>query len=103
MSFLFCCDAPKPYRPQYLEHQAKFNSFMAWASFPRAASPSRGKDGKPDLVDMKPPFAMQLVHQVNYGPLVSKRYFIPVGGKEEEFVEVVEDDLIEANFQKLNS
>ncbi|KAJ9144229.1 hypothetical protein NKR23_g6238 [Pleurostoma richardsiae] len=50
-----------------------------------------------------PPFAVQLVRQVNYGPLESKRYFIPTEGEENEFVEVVEDELIRANFQKLNS
>lgn len=56
-----------------------------------------------NLADLKPPYAVQLVRQVNYGPLESKRYFIPVEGKDEAFIEVVEDDLIQANFQKLNS
>ncbi|KAK8055651.1 hypothetical protein PG993_000878 [Apiospora rasikravindrae] len=50
-----------------------------------------------------PPFAVQLVRQVNYGPLESKRYFAPSSASLSEFVEVAEDDLIQANFQKLNS
>lgn len=50
-----------------------------------------------------PPFAIQLVQQVNYGPLESKRYFVPVEGNEAEFIEIREQDLIQANFQKLNA
>jgi hypothetical protein len=55
------------------------------------------------FAELDPPFAVQLVRQVNYGPLESKRYFIPAKNGENVFVEVVEDDLIQANFQKLNS
>lgn len=102
MSSLFCCVSVKPYRPQYIEHQAKFNRFMAWATFPRDAAPKADGDQKTDLSDLKPDYAVQLVRQVNYGPLESKRYFIPVEGTD-EFIEIVEDDLIQANFQKLNS
>ena len=77
---------------------------MAWAEFPKDSSPPTG-DGaeKVDLVAFNVPYAIQLVRQVNYGPLESKRYFIPVSGKDNEFVEVVENDLIQASFQKLNS
>ncbi|KAF7548431.1 hypothetical protein G7Z17_g7064 [Cylindrodendrum hubeiense] len=84
MSSLFCCADIRPYRPQ-------------------EASPGSGEGSKVNLIDHTPPFAVQLVRQANYGPLESKRYFIPVQGKESEFVEVVEDDLVQANFQKLNS
>ena len=101
MSSLFCCDAIQPYRPQYLQHQDKFNSFMGWSAFPRAAA--MDNDEKPDLAKLKPSFAVQLVRQVNYGPLEAKRYFIPIEGQANEFVEIGEDDLIQANFQKLNS
>ncbi|KAF1995039.1 hypothetical protein P154DRAFT_612086 [Amniculicola lignicola CBS 123094] len=37
-----------------------------------------------------------------YGSLESKRYFIPVDTKE-AFVEMSEEDLVKANFQKLDS
>lgn len=74
---------------------------MAWANFPMDTSPNTSNET--NLADLKPPYAVQLVRQVNYGPLESKRYFIPVEGKDEAFIEVVEDDLIQANFQKLNS
>jgi len=102
MESLFCCDAAKPYRPQYLLHQARFTEFLDWAKFPRSAAPDSGHETKPDLTELEPPYAVQLVRQVNYGPLESKRYFIPVSDKD-DFIEVTEDDLIQANFKKLNS
>lgn len=103
MSALFCCEAVKPYRPQYLLHQDKFSSFIAWGAFPRTSSVGTQEEDKPSLAETKPPFAVQFVRQVNYGPLEAKRYFVPVEGKENEFIEIIEDDLIQANFQKLNS
>lgn len=82
-------------------HEDKFRAFMAWAGFPREASTtSSGVGERVDLTETRPPFAVQLVRQVNYGPLESKRYFILDGGNDGGFVE---DDLIQANFQKLNS
>ncbi|RYP70455.1 hypothetical protein DL769_004965 [Monosporascus sp. CRB-8-3] len=100
MTTLFCCDSAKPYRPQYLNHQLKFDNFMAWATYPKATS---APTGSIDLASLKPSFVVQLVRQVNYGPLESKRYFASVEGQDEAFIEVSEDDLIKANFQKLNS
>jgi hypothetical protein len=104
MSSLFCCGSVRPYRPAGLLHEDKFRAFEAWANFPSDSFPS-ADDGaeKVDLMALKPPYAVQLIRQVNYGPLESKRYFIPVEGKDNEFVEVVEDHLVQANFQKLNS
>ncbi|KAH7127883.1 hypothetical protein B0J13DRAFT_564663 [Dactylonectria estremocensis] len=105
MTSLFCCGAIKPYRPQYLLHQDKFTAFMEWATFPKEATPNDadGDNVKANLVEHPPPFAVQLVRQVNYGPLEATRYFIPVQGKDNEFVEVLGDDLVQANFKKLNS
>lgn len=103
MTSLFCCGSVKPYRPAHLLHEDKFRAFVAWADFPKDSSPSDDGADKVDLITLKPPYAIQLVQQVNYGPLESKRYFIPVEGKDNEFAEVVEDDLIRANFKKLNS
>ncbi|KAK8050183.1 hypothetical protein PG994_011913 [Apiospora phragmitis] len=70
---------------------------MAWASYPRAASPASDADSKGAFANGGPPFAIQLVRQVNYGPLESKRYFAPTLTSPGEFVEVAEDDLIQAN------
>ncbi|KAH6884900.1 hypothetical protein B0T10DRAFT_564325 [Thelonectria olida] len=103
MASLFCCDKIKSYRPQYLSHEAKFNNFMTWASFPRESAAGSGDDTAINLLEVHPPFAVQLVRQINYGPLEFKRYFVPIEGKQHEFVEVVETALIQANFQKLNT
>ncbi|CCT72833.1 uncharacterized protein FFB20_05633 [Fusarium fujikuroi] len=100
MSTLFCCVAIEPYRPQYLSHQPKFNNFMSWASFPRESTLNETQH---DLSQLNPSYAVQLVRQVNFGPLESKRYFIPHNTSEGQYVEVSEQDLIQANFKKLNT
>jgi hypothetical protein len=48
-------------------------------------------------------FVIQLVRQVNYGHLESKRFFANTVGKDMEFNEVTEQDLITSNYQKVNS
>ncbi|KAK8142118.1 hypothetical protein G3M48_009322 [Beauveria asiatica] len=96
---LFCCSSIRPYRPQHLAHESKFTSFVTWASFPTESR----IDYAANLRVIHAPFAIQLVRQVNYGPLESKRYFIPHADTKDIFDEVVEDDLIRANFQKLNA
>ena len=60
-------------------------------------------DVEVNLAELGSPYAVQLVRQVNYGPLEFKRYFVPAKGKEDEFIEVNEGELIAANFQKLNT
>lgn len=98
MPSLFCCDSIKPYRPQALSHEPKLVQFMEWTKSATEAAPPTGSV---DLVEVAPEFAVQLVRQVNFGPLESKRYFIRT--EADKFVEVSESDLIQANFQKLNS
>jgi hypothetical protein len=109
MSTLFCCGSTKPYRPQVLQHEAKFRQFLSWAQFPKEASkqdPADADGPAPtahDLAALNVSFVVQLVRQVNFGPLESKRYFARVEGQAEDFVEVEEGDLVKANFQKLNA
>ena len=103
---IFCCESVKPYRPAHLLHEAKFTSFMEWAKFPRTSERATVEGGKVDLVELKPPYVIQLVRQINYGAIEAKRFFVPVGvqdGQVQDFSEVSEEDLIRANFQKLNS
>lgn len=100
MSSLFCCDSVQSYRPQILSHEQKFRMFMLWAKYPRNSVISTVAV---DLLSLKPDFAVQLVRQVNYGPLESKRYFIPSSSSDGGFLEISENDLIQANFQKLNA
>lgn len=94
---IFCCAALAPYRPQRLMHEDKFNSFLKWAAFPKESKVERAPGTKLPNAS----FAVQLVRQVNYGSLESKRYFIPL--LENTFAEVDEDELIQANFAKLNT
>lgn len=100
MPSLFCCGSVQPYRPQILSHEPKLRAFQSWAAYPRDSTASQDAV---DLLALKPEFAVQLVRQVNYGPLESKRYFVPNGSNDGGFVEISENDLIQANFQKLNA
>ncbi|KAI9159076.1 hypothetical protein HJFPF1_07084 [Paramyrothecium foliicola] len=81
--------------PRHLEHEEKFTSFMNWAAFPTATELQQDENERSPESVSGAPFAVQLVRQVNYGPLESKRYFIPSG---DGFVEISEKDLIRANF-----
>ena len=50
------------------------------------------------------PIVIQLVKQVNFGPIESKRYFISTKGElDEPFVEIDEMFMGQNNFQKLNA
>ena len=101
MSFIFCCSNLQPFRPRRVDHEAKFTIFLNWAKFPTTSTvvnPTKSEN----LQDSNWTYAIQLVKQVNYGPLESKRYFVPLAD-DEKFEEVTERDLIEANFAKVNS
>jgi len=100
MSPIFCCGSITPYRPQRLEHEPKFEAFLAWGRFPKDSTPAGGQS-KTSLDEASNPYVIQLVRQVNYGSLESKRYFAFAQG--EGFIEVLEEALIAANYQKLNA
>lgn len=105
MAPLFCCSNAKPYRPRALTHESKFSAFAQWAAYPREAETQSSSDQVGNLSTLNPPYVIQLVKQVNFGPLESKRYFAvsPGADGEHAFVEVTESDLIEANYKKLNA
>ncbi|KAF3805055.1 hypothetical protein GCG54_00005800 [Colletotrichum gloeosporioides] len=101
MSALLCCESLKPYKALHTDHEVRFTQFMAWA-----------KDSQPTVIEATPKidssnriplYAIQLVRQVNYGPLESKRYFVNFADCTHSYVEVAEDFLIQINFQKVNS
>lgn len=96
MPGLFCCSSIQPYRPKRLDHEQKFDKFMQWAK----STTAEPNDDPSFIVDAD--YVVQLVRQVNYGPQESVRYFITVNDGI-EFAEVRENDLIAANFEKLNS
>jgi hypothetical protein len=99
MKPLFCCSNIEPYRPQVLDHEEKFTRFMAWAKDQTAAIHLASHESATSLSGC--PYAVQLVRQINYGPQEWIRYFVPHDFK--AFIEVSEQDLIKANFQKVNT
>ena len=98
MSAVFCCSKIEPYRPRRLDHESKFVAFMTWIGNTTTPLLPRHEH----LSISNAPYAVQIVRQVNFGAQESIRYFIPVDG-ESHFAEATEDDLLEANFEKLNS
>jgi hypothetical protein len=81
MLSIFCCSNLQPFRPTRTDHEAKFTSFFGWAKFPTIAAavhPAAGAEKSESLRDSNWPYAIQLAKQVNYGPLESKRYFVPL-------------------------
>lgn len=97
MSSIFCCSNTKPYKNRTLSHEDKFRAFIAWSQYPKESTIT-STDDAPNTDDVT--LAIQLVKQINYGPLESKRYFAKTS---EAFVEVPEKWLIDANFEKLNT
>ncbi len=96
MTDLFCCSLIRPYRPKRLDHEQKFDKFMQWAK----STSTKPDDGPIFIVSAD--YVVQLVRQANYGPQESVRYFMTINDGI-EFEEVRENDLIAANFEKLNS
>jgi hypothetical protein len=100
MSSIFCCSSVQGYKNRTLSHEPKFRAFMNWAEYLKESSITPA-DVTPDANSVT--LAIQVVKQVNYGPLESKRYFLQTSDGESAFVEVTEQWLIDANFEKLNS
>ena len=96
MSSIFCCTNIQPYKSQILAHEPKFREFISWGAYPKDSAVGELTSTPTDNV-----FVIQVVRQVNFGPLESKRYFLRTGLN--EFVEVDEQWLINANFEKLNA
>lgn len=72
---------------------------MAWANYPKQSTITAGEAApEPSTTTL----AIQIVKQVNYGPLESKRYFVQCSGINDEYFEVTEQWLVDANFEKLN-
>ena len=86
-----------------MAHELKFITFIQWGQFPRESGSPQEIGNR--LEDLQFPFVIQLVQQVNYGAVESKRYFVRTDGAEGQsgFTELTEQDLILANYQKLNS
>lgn len=101
---VFCCSYLQPGRSETFDHEPKFTDFISWAK--RESLGTSGATGKPNSTPSGTelyPYAVELVKQVDYGPLESKRYFVPKSNPARAFVEITADDLVDANFEKINS
>jgi hypothetical protein len=101
MSTIFCCPGAKPYKNRAISEESKFRNFITWAESINESEVH--SDDLPTPISVS--FAVRVIRQVNFGPLESKRYFIHSGENsgDKAFVEVTEQWLIDANFQKLNA
>jgi len=87
-----------------IDTEAKFDAFLNWARASETASVSSLPNASDYLaINGSSCFVIQLVRQVNYGPLESKRLFAKTAYPDMGFGEVTEQDLIQANYQKVNS
>lgn len=104
MGTIFCCSSVKPYRPAVLQHEAKFSIFITWAksSLSSSIDDSINVSELPNASSVSC-FVIQVVCQVNYGLIEWKNYFAKVEDFTSPFRQVSEDDLIAANYMKLNS
>jgi hypothetical protein len=99
MDTVFCCSSIQPFKPRIIDHEQKFRTFKAWAE--RAGSTSANSvNSDISILSNGSPYVVQVVRQVNYGPIESKRYF---AHGSDTYLEVTEKDMIDANYEKLNS
>jgi hypothetical protein len=104
MDSIFCCSSFDPFKPRIIDNEAKFKAFLSWAPTTKATSVGTVSNGPRDLpLGKSSCFVIQVVRQVNYGPLESKRYFAKAAGMAVPFNEVTEQDLINTNYEKVNS
>lgn len=105
MASVFCCSSIRPYRPQKLTYEAKFTSFIKRAESKAAITAPETPATTITLLNHTSAFVIQVVRQVNYGPIEWKKYFVCANGIDDdvEVHEVSENDLIQENFEKLNS
>jgi hypothetical protein len=104
MDSIFCCSSFEPFKPRIIDNEAKFKAFLNWARALQANSLRTVLNAPRDLqLSGGSCFVVQVVRQVNYGPLESKRYFAKTESRDVPFNEVTETDLINANYEKVNS
>jgi hypothetical protein len=104
----FCCASVAPYKPRLLDHEACCSAFLDWVHDKDGVRISSGNSSSHAAAPKE--FIVQLVRQVNYGKVLSKRYFrhtaavsdLGSTGKH-TFTEINEQDVLLEHFQKLNT
>lgn len=102
MAAIFCCPNMKPYRPTRTDQEAKFTSFLSWSKSKSSNATFEISSGDSSLLEAPTSFVIQVVRQINHGSIEFKRYFA-LEAASNTFQEFTEEDLIQANFEKLNS
>lgn len=109
---IFCCANAKPYpRPIKIDKDHIFVRFISAAG--QMKSSIDLQKGEHDasmcsrILSAQGTFVVQLVRQINYGPIESTRYFVedPTAPRtiQPHYIELMEKDLLEANYTKVNS
>ncbi|KAJ5365813.1 hypothetical protein N7517_008699 [Penicillium concentricum] len=93
MSNLFCCTTIQLTNLPNPDHDKTFTEFTKWA-----LTTIGNLTGSTDPSEAS--VCIQLVRQVTSGPIESVRYF--VGSDKDNFEEVSEDGILDANFLKMN-
>jgi hypothetical protein len=99
MDSIFCCSSIQPFKPRLIDQEQKFRTFKAWAETAGITS-TNSVMSDTSIPSNGSPYVVQVVRQVNYGPIKAKRYF--AHGGSDAYVEVIEKDMIDANYQKAN-
>ncbi|KAG9021565.1 hypothetical protein FRB95_001917 [Tulasnella sp. JGI-2019a] len=101
---IFCCSSATPYRSIRTDHDPKFTAFLT-ATTQSSIDALQDNATASDVQLSDKAFAVQVVRQINFGPVEWKRYFAPNQGQGDVggFQEVTEKALVDANFSKLNS
>ena len=103
MNSIFCCSQVSPFRARIIDNEARIRAFLGWVKSLDDTPPSGIASYIP--WDSESTYVIQVARQVNYGTLEWKRYFVlistPAGTT--TFHEVKEQDLIDANFAKVNA
>jgi len=105
MDPVFCCSEIAPCNARIIDREASFKLFVNWAnSLNETSKISSGFT--PDISwDSDSTYVIQVARQVNFGALEWKRYFVIVTALvgTSTFFEVKEQDLIDAEYSKVNA
>lgn len=105
MDPVFCCSQITPFKARRIDREEKFRSFIDWAKSLSEVS-SNPAESTPEISwDSTSTYVIQATRQINYGALEWRRYFVTVTklGGTSTFHEVKEQDIIDANYTKVNS
>ncbi|KAK4541726.1 hypothetical protein LTR36_007435 [Oleoguttula mirabilis] len=102
MSSIFCCNKYQPHRSRTVDHEAKFRALLSWAQSTSSSPIGSVQSSVEEMLGDSSSYAVQVVQQVNFGPVETRRYFV-ADAASDTFTEISERDLVDANYKKVNS